>query len=146
MVGAVQDRHGGITGICRTWLRPDGSGKAEIEPQKAALGSIATGAVRLAEAAPRLVLAEGIETGLSVQQVKCLPVWVVLGASNLEHVALPKIVQEVIIAADNDANGVGQAAAYEAAHRFIAQGRRAWVAIPREQGSDWNDVLRGVGR
>ena len=47
--------------VHRTYLRPDGTGKAEVEPQKAMLGATAGGAVTLQEGAGRLVVAEGIE-------------------------------------------------------------------------------------
>ena len=44
------------------------------------------GAVRLAPAAETLVLAEGVETGLAVQQATGLPTWATLGTSNLKKV------------------------------------------------------------
>jgi hypothetical protein len=56
--------------VCRTYLRPDGSGKADVVPAKAILGSVAGGAVRLVEApggaGALLVVAEGIKTALSL--------------------------------------------------------------------------------
>ena len=39
--------------VHRTYLRPDGAGKAEVEPAKAMLGAVAGGAVRLVEAPGR---------------------------------------------------------------------------------------------
>jgi putative DNA primase/helicase len=51
----------------------------------------------------------------------------------------------VLICADNDVNRTGQRAAYDAADRFVREGRRVRVAIPLEPGTDANDVLiRGV--
>jgi putative DNA primase/helicase len=91
------------------------------------------------------VLCEGIETGLSIQQATGLPTWAALGAGNLARVILPEIVSKVIIAADNDANGVGQRAAFKAADEFIAQGRTVRIALPPEAGQDFNDVLREGG-
>ena len=52
--------------VHRTYLRPDGSGKAEVNPAKAMLGATQGGAVRLAEGAGPLVVAEGMETALSL--------------------------------------------------------------------------------
>ena len=52
--------------VRRTYLSADGSWKADIEPNKAMLGGVTGGAVRLSEAARPLVVSEGIETGLSL--------------------------------------------------------------------------------
>jgi hypothetical protein len=60
MVGAVQGAN--LPAVHRTYLRPDGSGKADIEPPKAMLGGTQGGAVRLADGLGPLVVAEGIET------------------------------------------------------------------------------------
>ncbi len=38
MVAAIEDLHGAIVGVHRTFLKPDGTGKAEVEPNKKALG------------------------------------------------------------------------------------------------------------
>jgi hypothetical protein len=43
--------------VHRTYLRADGSGKADVEPAKAMLGNCAGGAVRLVEAGDALVVA-----------------------------------------------------------------------------------------
>lgn len=50
----------------RTYLRRDGSGKADVEPTKAMLGKVMGGAVRLTDTSGPLVVAEGIETALSL--------------------------------------------------------------------------------
>ena len=52
--------------VHRTYLRPDGLAKAAVEPAKAMLGSTAGGAVTLQDGPGRLVVAEGIETALSL--------------------------------------------------------------------------------
>lgn len=52
--------------VHRTYLRPDGSGKADVAPAKAMLGMAAGCAVRLTSSQGPLVVAEGIETGLSL--------------------------------------------------------------------------------
>lgn len=45
--------------VHRTWLRDDGSGKADVEPAKAMLGACAGGAVRLAGGRDALAVAGG---------------------------------------------------------------------------------------
>src|SRR5262249_4723211 len=83
LIAAVRDVGGRLVGIHRTYLRRDGSGKAEIEPTKASLGPVSGGAVRLASldqvlAAGELVFAEGIETAASAGLMLNLPAWAAL--------------------------------------------------------------------
>jgi phage/plasmid primase-like uncharacterized protein len=140
MVAAVQAADGRLSGVHRTFLRYDGRGKADVQSAKKMLGSCRGGAVRLAAAERRLALCEGIETGLSVQQV-CpdLPVWCALSAGNLDRLLLPPEVEEVVVIADGDP--VGLAAARSAAQRYGASGRRIrLVELP--SGMDANDMLR----
>jgi hypothetical protein len=59
MVALVTDAGGEPIAIARTFLRHDGSAKADIEPPRATLGPIRGGAVRLDPAAPELVIGEG---------------------------------------------------------------------------------------
>ena len=103
------------------------------------IGKCAGGAVRLAPVGPELVLSEGIESGLSVQQTTNKPVWATLSISGLRAVILPPEVKTVIIAADADEPG--EKAAQEAARRFIAEGRTVKIARP-PKGMDFNDMLQ----
>jgi hypothetical protein len=51
-----------------------------------------------------------------------------------------------VIAADNDADGLGQKAALVAARRWAGEMRRVRIDLPPIPGSDWNDVLLGRAR
>ena len=140
MIAAVQTASGRLSGVHRTYLRPDGRGKADVEPVKKMLGTCRSGAIRLAPAGRRLALCEGIETGLSVRRV-CpeLPVWCALSAGNLDRLQLPAEVEEVVLVADGDP--VGLAAARRAAQHYGVSGRRIrLVELP--PGMDANDLLR----
>ncbi len=139
MIAAVQTLDRRITAIHRTFLLPDGRGKAQVSEPKMALGHIGAGAVRLAAATEELVLAEGIETALSVLQATGKPVWACLGTSGLRAVFLPPEVKTVIIAADADE--AGEKAAQDAARRFYLEGREVKIARPPAR-MDWNDVLQ----
>jgi len=140
LVAAVEDHRGRFIGVHRTWLTPDGSDKAAVTPQKAALGSISGGAIRLtAKLSDTLALCEGIEDGLSILEATGLAVWVTPSTSGLRSVQLPDCVRTVIIAADNDRPG--QEAARAAAMRFHSEGRTVRVASP-STGKDFNDLLR----
>ncbi len=65
MVAAVEHVEHGIVGVHRTWLAPDGSGKASLDPVRISTGPIGGGAVRLGGLRPGvpLVIAEGVEIG-----------------------------------------------------------------------------------
>jgi phage/plasmid primase-like uncharacterized protein len=144
MIGLVQHMVHDEVAIHRTFLRPDGSSKANVDPNKASLGCVSGGAVRLSPAQPDqwLVVAEGLETTLSVMQACRLPGWAALSAGGLRKLALPNSTTKVLICADNDANGVGQRAASDAAERFAAEGRKVRVAIAPAPGVDFNDILQ----
>jgi DNA primase len=140
MVAAVQAADGRLSGLHRTFLRLDGGGKADVEPVKKMLGACRGGVVRLAPAGRRLVLCEGIETGLSIRQV-CpdVPVWCALSAGNLDRLQLPAEVEEVVLVADGDP--IGERAAEKATWAYLDQGVRVQLVLP-PAGQDINDVLR----
>lgn len=129
----------------RTFLQWDGASKAPVEPSKMALGPVGGAAVMLAEPGEVLVVAEGIETALSVFQEAGLPTWAALSAGGIERLVLPPmpLASEVIIAADNDP--VGLRAARRAADLWSRQGRCVRVAVPPGLGCDFNDLLEVSG-
>lgn len=143
MIGLVEHVSHGPTAIHRTFLSAEGSGKAAVEPDKASLGPVAGGAVRLAQVrvGQWLVVAEGLETTSSVIQACDLPGWAALSAGGIKSLVLPPSANMVLICADNDANGVGQRNANAAAERFLAEGRRVRVALPPRSGIDFNDLF-----
>ena len=143
MVAAIVDAAGELIGVHRTYLRPDGSGKAGVERPKAMLGRAAGGAVRLAPACETLTVAEGIETALAAMQATAMPAWAALSTSGLVTLVLPPMVSTIVILADHDRNGAGERAARAAAQRWLAEGRRVRLAMPAEPGTDFNDVLLG---
>ena len=129
--------------VHRTYLRPDGMGKADVTPAKAMLGPVAGGAVRLSRAPGPLIVTEGIETGLSLLSgILDQPgqVWAALSASGMAKLTLPDRPGHLIVAPDGDP--VGQGAAERLATRAHALGWRVSL-FPAPQGFDWNDVLIG---
>ena len=138
MVAAVL--YGGrIVAVHRTFLRPDGSGKAKLDPDKMTLGPCKGGAVPLAPAGRVLAVAEGIETALSYMEVTGTPTWAALSAGGIRNIVLPDCVCEVVVAADPDP--VGIMAAHAAARRWLREGRRVSIARP-PLGCDFNDLAR----
>lgn len=148
MVALVQGAAGNHLGVHRTYLRGDGNGKADVEPDRASLGPIWGGAVRLDPMASELLIGEGVETVASAGRLLGLPAWAAISAGNLASgLVLPPEVRSVVIAADNDAPDKqgrrnGQNAARAAWHRWTAEGRRVRIALPDAQGRDFNDILR----
>lgn len=141
LVALVADQDGKPVGVHRTYLRRDGSGKADATPVKASLGPIWGGAIRLDPVAPELVIGEGIETSASAGRLLGLPAWAAISAGNLARgLVLPVEVRAVVIAADADEPG--ERAAREAALRWQREGRKVRVARPDQAGRDFNDVLR----
>jgi hypothetical protein len=140
MVAAVEHADRGTVGIHRTYITPD-----DRRHDRASLGSIGGGAVRfgIPRAGEWLLVAEGIETALSVVVACGLPAWAALSAGGICALVLPPEASHVVICADHDASGTGQRAAHEAAQRWLAEGRRVSIAIPPEPGTDFNDVLLG---
>ena len=139
LVALVQAVDGRAVGVHRTYLQADGQ-KAAVVPQKATLGLIQGGAIRLKPPAPEIVVGEGIESSGSAGLMLSLPAWAAISAGNLSALLLPPEVQAVLIAADHDANGVGQHAAEQAAMRWRAEGRRVRIATPNKPGCDFNDI------
>jgi hypothetical protein len=139
MVAAVQGA--GLPAVHRTYLRPDGTGKADIEPAKAMLGATAGGAVRVTDGPSRLVVAEGIETALSLS---CgllrtpATVWAALSTSGIRGLHLPPQVGRLTIAPDGDK--AGREAANALAERAHALGWQV-ALLPAPDGRDWNDIL-----
>lgn len=144
MVALVADGASGqAVAVHRTWLRPDGTGKADLDPQRATLGPIAGGCVRLfpIPADGALAVAEGIESALAAAALLGVPAWASVSAGNLrDTLALPPAVRTITIAADHDAPGL--TAARAAAVRWRTEGRAVRIATPDRPGQDFNDVLK----
>lgn len=131
--------------IHRTFLKPDGSGKAEMaSPRKLTPGELPDGAcVSLSEYTSGVLgIAEGIETAMAASIMYEMPVWSALNSTLLKKWVPPDGCEDVVIFADNDLNHAGQAAAYELAHRLSAKGTTAQVMLPEEPGTDFADVYQ----
>jgi len=130
-----------IIALHRTYLKADGSDKADILPNKMMLGQVKGGAVNIASAGSVLIVAEGIETALSIYVSTKIPTWACLSASNLTTIDTPpvNITPKIIIAADNDRAGIR--AANKLAIRLLDNGYKVNIAIPAKN-QDFNDLLK----
>jgi hypothetical protein len=144
MVALIED---GVSrapiGIHRTYLDPSGSGKAPVENPKMMLGECRGGAVKFGTYNGQVIVAEGIETALSVFQALQIPTWAALSCSGIQSLALPPEIKNVSIMADGDEPG--EKAAMLAATRWQREGRK--VRICRApSGFDFNDLLNGLDK
>jgi putative DNA primase/helicase len=139
MVALVQSADGGPVGIHRTFLRRDGTGKAELEPPRAALGPVRGGAIRLDPVATAIVVGEGIESSASAGVLLGLAAWSAISAGNLAlTLILPQQVRSVTVAADPDAPG--RRAATAAWRKWTDAGRSVRISTPHGD-ADFNDIL-----
>jgi hypothetical protein len=132
-----------VVGIHRTYLA-EPAVKAFDDNAKMMLGCCAGGATRLSGGPGPLVVAEGVETGLSLLsglQDASPRVWAALSTSGMAGLVLPRGPGELVLAPDGDAPG--RRAARKLAGRAASAGWR--VRIMRcPDGSDWNDLAHGV--
>jgi putative DNA primase/helicase len=143
MIACVTGIDGKPITIHRTFLAPDGSGKAPVDKPRMVCSATGKGAtVRLAPPAPTMGIAEGIETALSAARLFDVPTWAALCATGIETFEPPLEAKHLFIFGDNDANHIGQRAVHALAARLAGR-LEVEVRIPPEPGSDWNDVLRG---
>ena len=126
-------------GIHRTFLLPDGAGKAAVDKSRQMLGS--AGVIRLSPddvVASGLGISEGIENGVAVIAAGWRPVWSCGSLGALRDFPVLGGIASLTIFADPKPHEL--AGARVCAHRWAAAGREAVVRIPRD--GDWNDVLR----
>lgn len=142
MVSLLRDLHTGEPcGIHRTYLCPDGNGKADRQAKRM-LGRAGGAAVMLsgfAEVTTGLAICEGIETGLALMGQGTGPLWATGSATSIRTFPVLDGIEALTIYADADAAGLG--AAEVCAERWQAAGREVAIVAPPEAGSDWLDVI-----
>jgi hypothetical protein len=139
MIAAVTDLSGAITGAHRTWLAPDGFGKASVDTPRRAMGGLLGHAVRFGAADDVLAVGEGIETMLSLRcALPAMPMAAALSANHLAALLLPPTLRRLYVARDADAAGDMALAALTA--RAEAAGIEALALSPRM--GDFNEDLR----
>lgn len=142
MIASVSDLGGGITGAHRTWLAPDGSGKAPIDTPRRAMGDLLGHAVRFDVAYDVLAAGEGIETILSLRMATPrLPVLAALSAAHLAAILFPATLRRLYIVRDDDPAGDG--AMMTLIERAHAVGIEAIVLSPML--GDFNEDLKRIG-
>ncbi|MCO4052803.1 MAG: DNA primase [Bosea sp.] len=142
MIAIVTDLKGRTTGVHRTWLAPDGSGKAPIDTPRRAMGGLLGHAVRFGAVGDVLAVGEGIETMLSLRYaLPTLPMAAALSANHLAALLLPATLRRLYVA--HDADAAGGVALRTLSARAEAEGVQVLVLSPRL--GDFNDDLRAFG-
>jgi hypothetical protein len=142
MIASVTDLDGKLTGAHRTWLAPNGSGKAPIDTPRRAMGDLLGNAVRFGVADDVMAAGEGIETMLSLRGVlHTMPTAAALSAAHLAAILFPETLRRLYIARDDDPAGDGAMAAL--IDRTQAVGIEAITLSPRL--GDFNEDLRLAG-
>jgi hypothetical protein len=143
MIAAVTDLAGNTTGAHRTWLSPDGRGKAPVDTPRRAMGELLGHAVRFGTAHDVMAAGEGIETMLSLKQIMPdMPLAAGLSAAHLAAMRLPQTLRRLYIARDDDA--AGDAARDGLVERAQASGIEPIVLSPTLEDLNDDLVLLGV--
>jgi hypothetical protein len=142
LIAAVTDLDGAMTGILRTWLARDGSGKAALTTPRRALGRLLGSGVRFGKASNVMAAGEGLETMLSLRVVlPAMPMVAALSSAHLAALVLPVGLRRLYIARDNDR--AGHRAAEALGIRANADGIEDIVLTPH--ADDFNTDLCGLG-
>lgn len=138
MLASVTDDTGRITGLMRTFLSADGTGKALIDAPRRAIGVLAGNGVRIGPHAEVMAVGEGIETMLSLRMaIPEMPMIAALSAAHLASFIPPPQLRRLYIAVDRDA--AGRNAAARLAERLSALSIESIQLTP--QRKDFNDDL-----
>jgi hypothetical protein len=142
LVAAVTDLDCALTGMLRTWLARDGSGKAPLTTPRRALGRLLGSGVRFGRATDVMAAGEGLETMLSLRVVlPAMPMVAALSSAHLAALILPAGLRRLYIARDNDR--AGHRAAEALGIRANAEGIEDIVLTP--DADDFNTDLCGLG-
>lgn len=154
MLALVSAPDGSAMTLHRSYLRPDGAGKAPVPAPRKLMASgqnrsLVGSAVRLCPVAfgknPVLGLAEGIETALAVRAMTGMPVWAGLSATLLERFTPPPGLSRLVVWADKDRSGVGEQAA-RSLQRRLSPSIEVRIRVPpvpippQARGVDWADL------
>ncbi len=146
LIAAVTGGDGAITGVHRTWLDPDGDGKAKIADPRRALGQLLGNGVRFRFAidapVPVMTAGEGLETVLSLAAIMPdMPMVAALSAAHLAALQFPAGCLRIYIAVDADP--AGRRAGARLSRRARQLGILPLVLLP-ELG-DFNEDLCRLG-
>ena len=141
LLGVVTDVAGTLTGLQRTYLARDGSGKAPLADPRRAMGLLLGNAVRFGKPSVVMAAGEGIETVLSLLSLfPALPMAAGLSAAHLAALLLPPGLRRLYVLRDNDT--AGEIAEARLHQRCREAGIDCRVLKPARQGSQYRFARR----
>jgi len=141
MIAALQDADGKITGWHVTHLTERGEKAHKDCRRYHKKASLNGSAIRLYPVSDSLAVCEGIETAVALHMITGTPVWACGDAGKLKEFIPPEGIKRLLIAGDNDKNGVGQAAAWSLYNKYKNK-LACNVKIPDRENTDWLDSIR----
>ena len=131
-----------FAGVHRTFLMPDGGRKANVEPQRMALGGMAGAVIKITadeDVTTGLGICEGVEDAVAVLKAGWRPIWCCMSAGNLGRFPVLPGIEALTVFADADRPGMD--AAHRAAECWCKAGREARVVSPKH-AKDFGEALR----
>lgn len=161
IAGCTDPVSGDVLAIHRTWLQPNGDGKADVTPAKKVWPDFAGLVIPLWRGADwmrvkdaiaagvreTLVLTEGIEDGLSaVIADPGYRTWAMISLGNLPNVArvLPECIDSVIVHRQREWHNAAAVAAFDRGKAALEATGRPVAIVEAFGGKDLNDTLRGA--
>lgn len=144
LLAAVIAPHGEVTAVEVTYVDARGRPSRLARPPRKIVGVVSPGsAVRLAEPAAEMLVAEGVFTTLSATARFGLPGWALLSTGNLRRWTAPPGVARVLIAGDRGPDG--ERSAWKLRQALRAAGVAADIVFPPAGDGDWNDLAQREG-
>lgn len=147
-----------IRAVHRTWLKQDGSDKADVTPQRKVWPSFAGLVIPIWKGADNLtigeaiangvretlVLTEGIEDGLTATLADpSHRVWAMIALGNMGNVPIPECIDGIIVHRQNDWHARQAVEQFERGKAALEATGRPVVEVAATGGKDLNDTLRG---
>jgi putative DNA primase/helicase len=129
-------------GVHRTFIKANGTGKADVDPQRMALGCLVGAVVKISadeDVTLGIGICEGIEDAIAIVNGGWRPVWCCVSAGNMSAFKPLPGIEAVTVFADADAPGLK--AAQSVARHWRDAGREARIVVPK-RAKDFGEALR----
>lgn len=157
IVALARNSRGMVVAMHRTYLAPDGAGKAPVSEPKKLMAKpeqvpMSEAAIRLGAVTSPLAVAEGIETAMAVHAFTGFTCWACISSSIMRSFAPPEGVRGVHIFGDLDVSQGGERAVEALAESLQSHGLTVRCDVPKgpipegRKGVDWLDVYRDFGK
>jgi hypothetical protein len=158
LVACCVDPTGDVRAVHRTWLRPDGSDKADVKPARKCFPNFAGLVIPVWKGDTRMSVREAIANGVRetigitegwedalAWAIACpqLRIWAAISLDNIGNVTLPECCDGVIVHRQNDWVKRAAVEAFQRAKRALQLQGRPVAEIAALHGKDLNDTLRG---